>query len=112
VQLEKDGDMVIRVWRAQSQPQNVEKYARHLRESVLPQLGRMAGHRGAYLLRRDQPAHVELLVLTLWDSMESVRQFAGSSPDTAVVEPAAQAVLESFDAIVQHFQVVLATASP
>lgn len=64
------------------------------------------GHRGEYLLRREVDDGVELVVLTLWDSMEAVRRFAGPEPDTAVVEPEARALLTSFDEYVTHFEVV------
>jgi heme-degrading monooxygenase HmoA len=46
------------------------------------------------------------VVLTLWDSMDAVRRFAGPDPDKAVVEPAAQAVLTEFDQSVTHFEIV------
>jgi heme-degrading monooxygenase HmoA len=66
----------------------------------------IAGHRGAYLLRRAVDGAVELVVLTIWDSMESVRKFAGDEPEKAVVEPEARAVLTSFDDYVTHFEVI------
>lgn len=104
--------MIVRSWKARALPGNVEAYARHLREAVLPALAQMAGHKGAYLLERNEGAHVELMVLTLWESMEAIRQFAGDTPEKAVVEPAAQAVLESFDANVQHYEILMSTFPP
>ena len=89
--------------------QNVEAYARHFREAVLPELEEISGHTGAYLLRRDTGTQVELVVLTLWESMDAVKRFAGVPPERAVVEPAAQAVLERFDETVQHFDIVHST---
>ena len=32
---------------------------------------------------------VEFLVLTLWESMDAIRAFAGDQPEVAVVEPEA-----------------------
>ena len=58
------------------------------------------------MLRRELEHGVELVVLTLWESMEAVRRFAGAEPNQAVVEPAARAVLASFDDYVTHFEVV------
>jgi len=49
---------------------------------------------------------VEFVVLTLWDSMDAVRKFAGANPEKAVVAPDAQAVLSSFDEFVSHYEVV------
>jgi hypothetical protein len=49
---------------------------------------------------------VELVVLTLRDSIEAIRQFAGPEPNKALVEPEARAGLTSFDEYVTHFEVV------
>ena len=58
------------------------------------------------MLRREVKDSVELVVLTLWDSIEAIRQFAGPEPNKALVEPEARAVLTSFDEYVTHFEVV------
>ena len=60
------------------------------RKSVPPTLGRIEGHRGAYLLRRTVGAAIEIVVFTLWDSMDAIRRFAGIDPEKAVVEPEAR----------------------
>jgi heme-degrading monooxygenase HmoA len=49
---------------------------------------------------------VEFVVITLWDSMQAVRAFAGDTPDVAVIEPAARAVLAAFDQFVRHYTVI------
>jgi hypothetical protein len=59
------------------------------------------------VLRRDHDGHVQLQVFTLWDSLEAIRRFAGATLDHAVVEPAAQAVLVSYDPTVTHHAVVV-----
>jgi heme-degrading monooxygenase HmoA len=100
--------MVVRSWRGQAaSAEDADAYVRHLRDSVFPELARIAGHRDAQLLRRDLDGPVEFLVLTSWDSMEAVRRFAGDEPERAVVEPAARAVLSDFDESVRHYEVVL-----
>ena len=47
----------------------------------------------------------EFLALTLWDSLDSIRTFAGDDPETAVVEPEARAVLAEFDDFARHYEV-------
>jgi hypothetical protein len=54
------------------------------------------GHRLEYLLRREVEDCVELVVLTLWDSIEVIRKFALPEPNKALVEPEARAVLTGF----------------
>ncbi|HKV40957.1 MAG TPA: hypothetical protein VJX67_17250, partial [Blastocatellia bacterium] len=97
---------ILRFWRARSTVESVGKYVEHATSTVFPALRAIEGHRGAYLLRRVAGGTVELAVLTLWESMEAVRKFAGMDPTKAVVEPEAQAVLTSFDDYVTHYDVV------
>lgn len=60
-----------------------------------------AANGDAYQLRR----HDEFLVITLWDSMDAIRRFAGEDSERAVVEPEARAVLAEFDDFVRHYEV-------
>jgi len=94
------------MWRAQSTIEKADEYVRHATTKVVPALHAIEGHRGAYLLRRSAGDRVELVVLTLWESMDAVRKFAGPEPDRAVVEPDARGVLTSFDDFVTHFDVI------
>ena len=98
--------MIMRFWKARSTVEASEKYVEHATQKVFPALDEIDGHRGAYLLRRAVDDAIEFVVLTFWDSMESVRKFAGVKPEKAVVSPEARAVLTSFDETVTHFEVV------
>ncbi len=80
---------------------------RHAMRTVFPKLRKIMGHRGAYLLRRPVNGGVELVVLTIWDSMEAVQRFSGDAADEAVVEPEAQSALSGFDDFVTHFEIVV-----
>jgi heme-degrading monooxygenase HmoA len=99
--------MIARVWRARASVQLAHQYTKHFNEAVLPRLRALPGFRGAYLLQRADAAGVELVVQTLWDSMDAVKRFAGPEPDVAVVDEEARAVLISFDAFVHHYDVVV-----
>jgi heme-degrading monooxygenase HmoA len=99
--------MIVRTWRGYATAENASAYARHLEEIVFPKLHSIPGHQGAYLLRREADGRVEFLVLTMWDSMQAIRKFAGQKPEVAVVEPEARAVLSEFDPTVSHYDVVL-----
>jgi len=51
---------------------------------------------------------VHFLALTLWDSMETIKAFAGPDPAVAVVEPEGRAALSQFDGFASHYQVAYA----
>jgi|HubBroStandDraft_1064217.scaffolds.fasta_scaffold02378_13 uncharacterized protein YciI/heme-degrading monooxygenase HmoA len=102
---------ILRMWRGCATVEKSGAYLEHATKKVFPALHAIEGHRGAYLLRRSVDGAIEFVVLTLWDSMESVRRFAGVKPEKAVVEPEARAVLTAFDEFVTHFDVVHRTDS-
>jgi len=98
--------MIARVWSARAELDQAHLYAAHFTEAVLPRLAALPGCRGAYLLRRVDGDSVEFVVQTLWDSMDAVSEFAGATPDLAVVDDEARAVLTSFDSGVKHYEVL------
>jgi heme-degrading monooxygenase HmoA len=101
--------VIVRAWHATATAEGADAYREHFTRSVLPDLQRIDGHQGAYLLRRDHDGHVELQVLTLWSSLEAISTFAGANLEHAVVEPAAQAALSTYDTTVTHHTVVVDT---
>ena len=58
-----------------------------MRERAAPDYGSVEGLERLYFLRRDEGDVAHFLLVTLWDSMESVRQFAGDEPEKAKYYP-------------------------
>ena len=50
------------------------------------------------------------MTVTLWESLEAVRAFAGDDYEQAVVPPEARALLESFDERSRHYDVIARSA--
>lgn len=98
--------MIARMWTGYTKTDCSDGYRKHLLETVRPKLAAVPGFRGLYLLSRVASDEVEFQVLTLWDSMDAVRGFAGDRPERAVVEPVAKAMLERFDTEVRHYVVL------
>src|SRR5215204_6287683 len=99
--------MIARIWRCTASRENVADYLAHFNHSVIEELSSIDGHRGAYILQRDLDDGVELTVQTLWESIDAIRAFAGEQVEQAVVAPAAQAVLRSYEKTVTHYEVLL-----
>lgn len=100
--------MVLRSWRGFAAVSEAQAYPRHLLRNVRPKLEELPGFQGLYLLSHRHAEEIEFLVLTLWESMDAVRAFAGERPELAVVEPDARAALVRFDDTVQHYEVLAA----
>ena len=100
--------MIARWWRGwAATPENSHAYEELLRETILPWVAGHEGHRGSYLVRRDVEEGVEFATLTLWDSLDSVRAFAGEDYEVAVVPEAARAVLSRWDERSAHYEVAV-----
>jgi heme-degrading monooxygenase HmoA len=98
--------MIIRSWRARTIPGNADAFQETFRETVLPHLESIEGYQGYYLLRQDRDGTAEFLTLTLWDSLDAIRRFAGADTLTAVVSPAVAAIVLGHDTTVSHYTVV------
>jgi heme-degrading monooxygenase HmoA len=98
--------MISRQWRGLARPERAQDYARHLRTETFPQLRRIAGFVDASILTRELAAGVEFLVVTRWESLEAIRDFAGLDAEAAVVPEEVQRMMLECDRRVRHYQVV------
>jgi heme-degrading monooxygenase HmoA len=98
--------MIARTWKATAEAEKVKDYVDHFEENVYPELQRIVGFQGAYVMQKPVDDGIEIQVMTLWESMDSIRTFAGDLVEQAVVEPEAQIVLRTFDMSVTHHEVL------
>ena len=102
--------MIARLWRGQTATAaNAEAYFQHLSGTVFPSLKDLAGHRGAWILRREVDGRCEFLAVTLWETRQAIEAFAGADIDKAIVEPEGRAVLAEFDDFARHYEVAFQT---
>ncbi|MGZ3538207.1 MAG: antibiotic biosynthesis monooxygenase family protein, partial [Thermodesulfobacteriota bacterium] len=64
-----------------------DHYIHHLRNETFPGLARIEGFIKASILKRPIGEGTEFLIVTTWQSIEAIRNFAGESATTAVVPP-------------------------
>ena len=95
---------VARMWRGWTTPTNAAAYERFLFDDLLPQVKQLPGFVSAEVLHRADGDEIAWVTLLQFESMESIRQFAGPTPDQAVVEPEALALLSRHDSVVSHFE--------
>src|SRR5688500_14860211 len=99
--------MIARVWKGYATPEKAPLYLEHLEHNVFPELDQIDGFRVANVLQRAEHGDIEFVVITYWQSMYAISQFAGENADVAVVAPAAQAVLHRYDDTVLHYEMPL-----
>jgi heme-degrading monooxygenase HmoA len=98
--------MISRQWRGLAKAAHAERYVEHLRQETFPKLRKIPGFVDASILRRDVNQGVEFLIVTRWETIEAIVQFAGRDPEVAVVPEEAQAMMVDYDRSVRHYQVI------
>ena len=106
--------MILRFWRGWTSPENAEAYEQLLREEIFTgiEARRVPGYRGIEMGRRVSGGEVEFVTLMRFDDLESVRGFSGDDLETAVVPPAARALLARFDQRSAHYELVRERPAP
>ena len=99
--------MIARLWHGWTAPENADAYEEFLRTKMFPSIHRVPGYLGADLLRGENGDEIVFVTITRFESLESVRAFAGEDYEHAVVEPEARALLSRFDERSEHYEVVI-----
>jgi heme-degrading monooxygenase HmoA len=97
--------MIARHWRGWTKADMADGYERFLKQKVLPELRTIQGYRGGYILRKDDAAETEFVVINLFESLEAVKQFAGPDYTVAVFEPEARTFLSRIEDFATHYEV-------
>lgn len=98
--------MIARSWDGLTPVEQADAYADYLRRTGFQDLMATNGNRGVYVLRRREGERARFRVLSLWDSMEGIRRFAGDEPERARYYPEDERFLDALPPNVEHFEVV------
>ena len=71
--------MISRIWHGWTTPGNADKYEALLKEEIFVgiQNRKIRGFNGIQLLRREVGQEIEFVTIMLFDSLDSIREFAG-----------------------------------
>jgi len=97
--------MISRHWKGLAKTEFADAYRKHLTTDTFPKLSRIDGFVGASILTRVVDRGTEFLVITVWESLQAIEQFAGVPSDVAVVPETVQAMMIEYDEKVIHYEV-------
>src|SRR5499426_2109797 len=99
--------MIARVWNGWTTPDNADVYETLLKTEIFPGIlaRKIPGFLRIELLRSAAGDEVEFATVMWFDSLQSVKAFAGGDYEAAVVPPKARAVLNRFDSRSRHYEV-------
>jgi heme-degrading monooxygenase HmoA len=102
--------MIARTWRGATKANDGEAYLEYLHRTGFAEYRKTPGNRGVLGLRRIVKDRAEFLLVSLWESEEAIRQFAGDDIEKAVFYPEDERFLVDRDNYVSHYEVVFDTA--
>jgi len=97
--------MIARVWSGAVNTPDADRYADYIRETGFAEYGRTPGNRGAWLLRRDDAGTTEFITLSLWETVDAIRAFAGEDIEAAVLYPEDERYLIDGESRISHYEV-------
>ncbi len=98
--------MIARIWRGMTRADQADAYYDYLERTGLKDYRATAGNRGVWVLRQLRDDKATFLLISLWDSIESIRHFAGDDIETAVYYPEDRAFLLELEPTVSHYDVL------
>ncbi len=79
--------MFLRTWQGQTKREDGDAYETFMRERAAPDYGAINGLINLYFTRRDEDDISHFLLVTIWDSIDAIKAFAGDDPTKAKYYP-------------------------
>jgi len=98
--------VIARVWHGYTKPEYADAYESMLKPELLPDISKVRGYKGSYLLRRRTGNEIEFITILLWESIDTIRAVAGADYETAVVPEERRKYLAHYDPKSTHYEIV------
>ncbi len=99
--------MILRIWKGRTAADRADEYLAYLKETGVTDYGAARGNRGVKILRRIERDEAEFVVMSMWDSVDAIRRFAGEAYEDAVYYPQDADFLLELEPFVAHYAVIL-----
>jgi heme-degrading monooxygenase HmoA len=100
--------MIARTWHGVTPASKADAYYDYLEASGVKEYRTTTGNRGVFVLRRVSGDRADFLLVSLWDSYDSIRAFAGREIGKARYFPKDREFLLEFEPSVTHYEVLAA----
>ncbi len=98
--------MIARTWHGAVPAEKADEYYAYLQRTGLRDYQGTPGNLGVYVLQRVEGAVAHFLLLTLWESEEAIRRFAGDDMLVARYYPEDAGFLLELEPHVTHYEVL------
>jgi len=98
--------MIARTWHGMTDASRADEYLDYLNKTGVPEYRATQGNLGVYVLRRIEGNVAHFLLLTLWESEEAIKRFAGPDMEVAKYYPEDEQFLLELEPMVTHYEVM------
>ena len=99
--------MIARIWHGVVPAQKSGDYLAYLRSTGIPDYRAVPGNEGVNILHRVEGGRAHFLLISYWESRESIKNFAGEDINKARYYPEDEAFLLELEPFVQHYEVLV-----
>jgi heme-degrading monooxygenase HmoA len=98
--------MIARIWRGSTREGDKDTYFEYLQKTGLKEYASIPGNQGVWTLRRIHDGKSEFTLISLWDSLDAIKAFAGPEYENAVYYPEDEKFLVERGPRVTHYEVL------
>lgn len=98
--------MIARMWRGFTRETEKDSYIEYLEKTGVKEYREVPGNRGVWVLRRVAEGKAEFTLISLWDSWDAIKAFAGPDYEKAVYYPEDEEFLLEKETFVRHYEVI------
>jgi heme-degrading monooxygenase HmoA len=98
--------MIARIWRGLTRESDKDSYFEYLQRTGLKEYASIPGNQGVWVLRRVSGSQAEFTLVSLWESWDAIKAFAGADYEKAVYYPEDERFLLHRDPHVTHYEVL------
>ncbi len=98
--------MIARTWHGAVSADMSDDYYRYLMKTGVPGLKATSGNRGVFVLCRTEGDIAHFQLISLWESLESIRAFAGEDVERARYYPEDEQYLHELEPNCTHYEVL------
>jgi len=99
--------MIARTWHGVTAASKSDEYLDYLNKTGIPDYQATEGNQGVYVLRRIEGNKAHFFLLTLWESEDAIKKFAGSDMEKARYYPEDNEYLLELEPMVTHYEVLV-----
>lgn len=97
--------MIARIWHGITKANHLEEYTEFLKSIAIPDYKKTEGFVKLSFLRRIENDIAHFTLITYWENLEVIKNFAGNEYETAKYYPKDNDYLLEFEEKVKHFEV-------